>query len=206
MTSISNLVREWYSDSEFWDKNSNNFDPNDFDLQIINNDTHIKDKVILNLGCFYPRVELFLSHLAKSWTAIDFSEEVIRKCKEIEKLKHVNFKLIDINHLAIRSDLPPESFDTILDLSTGDHLSLQNYAIMVGNVYNLLKPNGFFITTYANLKYGGQEDVYTQHGYERWIYPDDLYKIMLLNNFTIISSISNGPRSGVICQKVIRQG
>jgi SAM-dependent methyltransferase len=188
----SDLVKSWYSDPVNW------IDPgehaHDFDRHLLFQSI-IEDKDVLNLGCHYPRIEMDFAQLAKSWTAIDFSPEVIEKCKLL--VPDVNFLVMDM----VQLQFDDESFDTVLDLSSGDHLDAFNYALALQNIYDVLKPDGFFVTTYANLDYADAEETFGEWGYARWARSEDLKKILEIRGFKIIVNAPSGQRSGFLCQK-----
>ncbi len=137
-----------------------------------------------------------LSKFAKSWTAIDFCPEVIGRCKEMVP-KGVNFHVMDMCQMTFDS----ESFDTVFDLSSGDHVSLLSYIWMLGGVYHVLRPGGFFITAYFNRDYWDKDESFDEYGYARAISSKNLRRVLEIIGFTITLESSPGPRSGFTCQK-----
>jgi SAM-dependent methyltransferase len=188
-------VKNWYGDPAHWvdpGERAHDFDKTLIPLEIITN------KHILNLGCFYPRIELALAGLAASWHSIDFSEEVIRRCKTFET--PAMFNVMDMRSLQFLDN----SFDTVLDLSSGDHMSFGDYYIVLEEVNRVLHKDGHFIVTYANYDHFDDYsyDYYGEWGYERRTPSGVMICTLESFGFKILKEDNTGKRSGFLCQKL----
>jgi SAM-dependent methyltransferase len=192
---IPDLVHKWYSDPANWQSHL----PDHFDEGLIDKDKMIVGCSVLNLGCFYPVTEQRFAHLANYWCAIDFSPEVIKRCcKDFPELR-VRWQIQDMRHLPYAD----ESFDTVLDYSSGDHLSLDDYVRTLNGIHRILGDCGYFIVSYANLDHftDKERDVYGLYGYERRTPSSELKEILEVAGFTILRNENQTTRSGFVCQK-----
>jgi len=194
---IDKAVLDWYSDPANWQPHEPG--AGDFDNSLLDIAKMIEAKHILNIGCFYPNTELNYAHLANSWLAIDFSTEVIIKCKLMKAIEpYVDFLNIDIRTMSPY----PRAFETVLDFSSGDHLIYDDYVIMLKNVSNIIRHGGYFVTTYANLDYFDSPEAFGQWGYERRIHSADLIELIKMYGFTIERNENKSSRSGVVARKI----
>ena len=189
-------VRDWYATPANWVPH----EPHaaDLDNSLITPEV-ILYKRVLNLGCFYPNTELLFASRAESWVAIDFTQAVIKHCiMDFPELHNVKFYLIDMKNLPWGS----YCFDTVLDLSSGDHLLLDDYKQTLSEVKRVLTPGGTFIVVYANLDHfpDGQTDVYGQWGFERRTNSKDMREMLENTGFTIVREESSNARSGMVCR------
>jgi len=188
-------VRDWYATPANWVPHEPHAADLDNDLVA----PEILNKTVLNLGCFYPNTELLFAHRAYSWAAIDFTPEVIQRCqRDFPELKtYVDFFLMSMTNLSWGAS----SFDTVLDLSSGDHLLLDDYKQTLKEVKRVLRRGGAFVVVYANLDHfpDGQTDVYGQWGFERRTNSKDMRKMLENTGFTIVREESNNVRSGMVC-------
>lgn len=188
-------VKQWYGTAEHWNNSDHGYDNIIGSMRI---EPLIQNKDVLNLGCFFPNIELIFAHRAKYWCSIDFTPEVIGWCKKDfpELLNYVFFLEMDMRQLI----LPDESFDVVLDLSSGDHLDLYDYQTTLDEIKRVLRKHGYFIVTYANLDhFNGEEETRGNYGYERRISSKDLKTILQQKEFKIIDENSNSIRSGLVC-------
>ena len=190
-------VKDWYATPANWVPH----EPHaaDLDNSLVASEISLT-KSVLNLGCFYPNTELLFAHKSLDWVSIDFTEEVIKRCiNDFPELhNYVDFYVIDMKNLPWGIN----SFDTVLDLSSGDHLLLDDYKQTLGEVKRVLKRFGTFIVVYANLDHfpDGQTDVYGQWGFERRTSSKDMRKMLEDTGFTIVREESNSSRSGMVCR------
>lgn len=189
-------VIKWYSREDIWKQNSSNKTPDSIDRTFIDVDAYIKNKIVLNLGCFYPNEELSFSCHSKEWYAIDIVPEVIERASKLVPLKNVHFEVMDMRNL----NYPSNTFNTVLDFSSGDHLLWEDYRKTIKEVKRVLKPNGIFIVLYSNIAFYKEkiENCYGLHGYERRTNPLDMYALLKENNFFILKTQSTNVRSGII--------
>lgn len=190
-------VQKWYSSPKNWAKGVNEFDERIGGIEILD---LVTDQDVLNLGCFYPNIEFAMAHKAKSWHSIDFVPEVIERCQDFKELHNiVKFSVMDMRYL----ELPGESFDVVLDLSSGDHVMLDDYEKVLDEVHRVLISGGRFAITYANREY--IEDRLVERwgiwGYERRATPKELKDLLMRKGFIILASFDPTTRAGIVCQK-----
>lgn len=188
------FVQDWYNNILNWVDPG--FNAHDFDHNFIDNE-FIENKDVLNLGCFFPRIEMYYAHMASSWVSIDFSKEVIERCKSFNLT--ANFIEMDMRKLEFQD----VCFDTVLDLSSGDHLLLDDYLLVLDEVKRVLKPGGHFVVTYANLDHFDKSEELGLYGYERRIHSKELKEILESKQFKIIRENSKFQRSGLLCQNTL---
>lgn len=158
----------------------------------------IKNKDVLNLGCHYPLDEFVLGIHARRWVAIDFTEEVIKRCKEEFKFPHmdrVEFWVADMRNLPFS-----EEFDTVLDFSSSDHVKDERHHIRE-EVFRVLKPGGYHVVTYANREFFEKDEDHNQFGYEIHMTPLAIYAELTTVGFEIVDTDSTKARSGLVGRK-----
>src|SRR5215204_1288843 len=174
------IVKSWFNDPQHWAGSGKSSQCIDRKLLL---PEMVKDKVVLNLGCFFPEDEHVYGGLAKRWVAVDFSEDVITRCKGMTSTPStVEYLLMDMRNL----DFPNNTFDLICDFSSGDHIDEAGFRQTLGEVYRVLKPGMHFLITYANANFfcAGEDppqyERYGEAGYTRLMSPaqawDYLYK------------------------------
>jgi SAM-dependent methyltransferase len=139
---IDKAVQNWYSDFEHWADSSKSSEC--IDYQLINLGDLVRNKCTLNLGCFYPTDELKYAAFAKRWVAIDFSSEVIERCKQL--VPGVEFFVMDMRALQFENAI----FDVVLDFSSGDQMDEKSYHLVLSEVYRVLCPEGYFAVAFTN--------------------------------------------------------
>lgn len=99
---------------------------------------------VLEVGCGTGTTALKLADLAKSYTANDFSPELIKICKqrqsEGDKGKHVDFQVADIRSL----DTSKTQYDAVVVMNTLHLLPEPQSA--VNNLQKVLNPGGLFVS------------------------------------------------------------
>lgn len=196
------LVKDWYSQEQWF------LPPNKeglVDREMLTKEL-VLNKVVLNLGPLYPDDELYYGSMAKEWIAVDFSPEVIARCRSFPGIsKNVHFFTHDVRDLLFNED----TFDIVCDFSTGDHLNKIGFMRMLSRIYYVLKPNGLFVISYANtLAFTSMfPDGETEHwggdfGYWRTISPMEAEKYVTDAGFVKIKHFNrHGDRSGITCRK-----
>ncbi len=105
---------------------------------------YLKDKRVLDVGCWTGQFEQLISKDAKEVVAIDPGSEAIEYAKK--RLPSVKFIAGTLDTVS----LPQESFDVIFLLDVLEHIP-QNTEIKTFKIINsLLKPGGYFIITTPN--------------------------------------------------------
>jgi SAM-dependent methyltransferase len=114
----------------------------------------IKNKKVLNVGCFEPIDELHWAGLVGDWTAIDLSPTSIDVARRIvaaelhpDLVKKLRFEVMDAQQLSF----PPDSFDVVVSFSVIDHIpdpSVRQRSI--NEMARVVKPGGHVIITVPN--------------------------------------------------------
>jgi ubiquinone/menaquinone biosynthesis C-methylase UbiE len=204
--SYSKNVQAWYADPSRW-KAQGKFEEW-ADRILIDQGELLRGKHVLNLGCFYPEDEARFMHMVKSWTAIDFTPEVIDWCRSwLGWPSHVRFGVADMRAMPFED----EFFDVVLDFSSGDHLSLEDYQKTLKEVWRVLRPLGHFAVTFTNRDnmvdpYWRKHTFKTTHfGYERADTFPEMRAMLERAGLPIGSSCSEEKtRTGILCQKAGR--
>lgn len=189
---IVDNVKKWYS--EHWESNKGQ---DCADYILIDGGNLIKDKKVLNLGCFFPSDEINYGHKAKEWVSIDFVPNVISKCIHMN-IPGVTFKLMDARKL----DFEDNYFDVVLDFSSGDQMPESHYNEVIRQIHKVLIPSGIFIVTFANYDYFRVKEVHGDFGYSRCYSPDELKDKILPIGFSFIKDAKAGSdRVGLMFEK-----
>lgn len=196
---IQGLVTEWYSRPNVFQDNAATYPKaKDYvDCKLLNVPKMITGKNVLNLGCCYPSDEMQFSATAKSWIAIDISPQVIEKCKQLVQKPNVEFKVGDMTNLEFTNG----QFDTVIDFSSGDHLTEEGYKTALKEIYRVLAKNGTFIVTYANSDSFPDIDHYGDFGYFRSASPATMRKWLVDAGFKLVTTENQGDRIGLVATK-----
>lgn len=100
---------------------------------------------LLEIGAGTGRDSLYFQRQGLEVTTIDFSEEMVRLCRE----KGLSAQLMDFYHL----DFPAESFDAVFALNCLLHVPKAKLDEVLQEIRKVLKPDGVFFFGV----YGGQE-------------------------------------------------
>ncbi len=114
----------------------------------------IKDKEVLNIGCFEPIDELFFARLVKSWTAIDINQEGIKVAKEITDrelhpnlARKIKFLVADATKLPFSN----EKFDIAVSFSAVEHIpDKKKREEAIGEMARVVKKGGYVVVTVPN--------------------------------------------------------
>lgn len=163
---------------------------------------NIKDKDLLNIGCFEPIDELFFVSQVKSWTAIDINPEAIQIARGIiDKELHpslarkIKFLVADATRLPFKN----ESFDVVTCFSTIEHIAgYTNRSKALEEIFRVLKKGGYLAITVPNkwnLFYylwskKIQKRKNSDFGYEYFYTPLSLRKALLKTGFEVKYSAS----------------
>jgi len=197
---IQKLVTEWYSKPSVFNDNSSTYPKHKdyIDCKLLDVEKMITRKNVLNLGCCYPSDEMQFSETARKWTAIDISPEIIAKCKSLVNKPNVEFMVGDMTNLKLFID---EEFDTVIDFSSGDHLTEEAYKRALKEIYRVLDKNGYFLITYSNLDSFPEINYYGDFGYFRATSEKEMYNWLEDTGFKIVKSIDEGDRIGMVAIK-----
>jgi SAM-dependent methyltransferase len=183
---IGQAVRAWYSDP---DHSSLQTKDEGWAEEILHKRGELlRGKDVLNLGCSYPEDEIRYADLARSWTAIDFSPEVVERAKVL--VPNVTFLVMDMTRLEF-----PGAFDVVLDHSSGDHLPKDDFERLLVDIRRLLRPGGKLVEVFTNLDYmrqyegwGADQTFTSRFGYERADRPEDMAAMLTAAGFRIVTS------------------
>jgi len=117
----------------------------------------MRDKRILNVGCFEPIDELVWAGVVKRWVAIDISPISIKVAKQIlyaelspKLARRVKFKTMDARSLVFEDG----EFDVAVSFSVIDHIpNPQVRDAAIKEMARLVKKGGYVIVTVPN-RYG----------------------------------------------------
>lgn len=131
-------VKDWYGDPKNWLPHG--FGAPDTEMLM---PEYLNGKDVLDLGCcFPPEKEMVHAAQAKRWVAVDFIPEIIEKCRALPNLPpQLVFFTMDMRSLGLRD----ETFDTVCDFSSGDHLSLDDFKMVIIEAKRVLRPGGIVV-------------------------------------------------------------
>ena len=193
---IASEVKSWYGSETHW-RNSVKTQQC-VDYRIVDQGNLLRDKVVLNIGCFYPADEIHFGGLTRHWTSIDFTPEVISRCKLMNVGSHVEFRLMDARRMEFRD----HSFDVVLDFSSGDQMPESHFNEVLLEVHRVLKTDGLFVITFANFNYFKETQVLGDYGYTRIYAPVEIEE-KLKRGFKLIREEDlKSDRAGMVFQKL----
>lgn len=114
----------------------------------------IKNKTILNIGCFEPLDELYFARQAKSWIVTALNKEEVHYAKKVLKeelstklFKKFKFRDCDATKLPFKNN----SFDLVLCFSTLDHIpSKEKRQKAIFEMKRVCKKKGHVVITVPN--------------------------------------------------------
>lgn len=200
MDDIEALVVSWYSRPDMWEANSQTYpkSPGYIDCRLLDVQSMVVNKDVLNVGCCFPSDELQFSHDARKWVAIDFSSTIVSRCQAT--IQRPNLEFVHMNMRDLK--FPSLSFDTVLDFSSGDHVCEEDYRATLTEIYRVLRPSGHFIVTYANLNVFKIKDNYGDFGYWRCASPEEMREMVEVAGFKVIREEDpTADRAGLVALK-----
>lgn len=171
----------------------------------------LKDKVVLNVGTFFPIDEIFFASKVKEFYSIDIAPEIIRVANQIaDKEIHPDFRSKVKIMVADATKLPFEDnyFDVSFSFSTIEHIpekEKRNKAFE--ELIRVTKKSGYVIITVPNkLNLGKyfrstlmQKRGLSPFGYEHHYFPWEIKNIMMQNGIKPFFYCSSaGDYSGVL--------
>jgi len=151
----------------------------------------LRDKVVLNVGGFFPIDEIFFAPIVKEFYSIDISPEVIQFAKKVADFELIHSLREKLHfQVADAADLPFEDnlFDVSVSFSTLEHIPDENKRKKAfSEIARVTKNRGWVIITVPNkLSFWNcrnsmklQKEGNCPFGYESWYTPGELKKIMV---------------------------
>lgn len=135
---------------EFWDRASKNYDKTEERFEYIHNKSRENTKkylndsnIVLDYGCGTGTTSCEIANRVKEIHAIDISSKMIEIAKRkagASKVENINFVQTDIFDKRYKK----ESFDVILAFNMLH--TVANPQVVIRRVYELLKPEGLFVS------------------------------------------------------------
>lgn len=202
MLTVDQAVQQWYSSAYL----ATPAISKSFDWSLVDFGTMILNRDVLNQGPAYCLDEIMYAPSAKSWTAIDFTPEVLEVCRSIAAsygFRKLCPRIIDFAEGDFRSmPFGADRFDTLLDFSSSDHVR-DRRDLVRSEAFRVLRPGGVYIVTYANLKYSDKPipDDYQYFGFEHSFTVEEIEKELQTAGFELVFHDANQLRSGIIARK-----
>lgn len=119
---------------------------------------NLDGKKMLDLGCGYGwHCRYAIENGALSVIGIDISEKMLQKAKEINQLDGIIYRRIALEDVQFTAEM----FDVIISSLTIHYI--QSYDVLIGKIYQWLKPGGKFI-------FSVEHPVFTAAGSQDWVY------------------------------------
>ena len=103
-----------------------------------------KHIAILDLGCGEGGNMRFLQKEGFNVVGLDGSLVALQKNKCITKSENMNYKLVNANFAQL--PFKSESFDCVVDIASLQHNTFSNISLIVNQIYDFLKKEGFFFS------------------------------------------------------------
>ncbi len=171
----------------------------------------LNNKVVLNIGTFFPIDEIYFASRVKKFYSIDIAPEIISLANKIaDKEIHPNFRDRVVIEVADASQLPYEDnfFDVSFSFSTLEHIpEKEKRERAFSELTRVTQKSGFVIITVPNkLNFGKylqstlmQKRGTSPFGFEKHYSPGELKRIMLKNGIQpLIFASSAGDYSGIM--------
>ncbi len=165
----------------------------------------VQGQRVLNCGCGYPLDEVAWAPLAASWSAVDFTPEVIEQCVAMLPTLRDAMGGLVVWRVADMRDLccfPDQVFTRILDFSSSDHIA-DGRERWWREAHRVLAPGGRAVITYANRAFfqDGRRDAYGDFGYECRLLPEELIAEVCAVGFTPVYDEHASARSGLVVER-----
>ncbi len=171
----------------------------------------LRDKVVLNVGTFFPIDELYFASRVREFYSVDLAADVIQFANEVANREiHPSFRKKTKINVADATSLPFEDnfFDVSFSFSTIEHIPDRNLrAKAFSELVRVTKSGGYVIITLPNKLNLGKfiRNKWSQYkgtspfGYEHYYTPYELKKILKqLGVKPIFYCSSAGDLSGII--------
>ncbi len=171
----------------------------------------LKNKIVLNIGTFFPIDEIYFASKVKELVSVDIAPEIIRVANEIaDKEIHPNYRSRIRIEVADATALPfpDEYFDIAFSFSTLEHIpEKQKRKKAFSEISRVTKKGGYVIITVPNkLNIGKylrsnwmQRKGTSPFGYEHHYFPWELKGILKMNGIQPLFYCSSaGDLSGVM--------
>lgn len=144
------MVNKMKKSKEFWDRASKNYDKTEERFEYIHSKSRENTKkylnssnIVMDYGCGTGTTSCELANRVKEIHAIDISSKMIEIAKRkavASKVENINFSQTDIFDKRYKK----ESFDVILAFNMLH--TVANPQVVLQKIYELLKPEGLFIS------------------------------------------------------------
>lgn len=144
------MVNKMNKSKEFWDRASKNYDKTEERFEYIHSKSRENTKkylnssnIVMDYGCVTGTTSCELANRVKEINAIDISSKMIEIAKRkavASKVENINFSQTDIFDKRYKK----ESFDVILAFNMLH--TVANPQVVLQKIYELLKPEGLFIS------------------------------------------------------------
>jgi len=171
----------------------------------------LKDKVVLNIGTYFPIDEIYFASSIKKMYSIDIAPVIVKVAEEIaDREIHPSFRSKIIFQVCDASNLPFEDhyFDVSFSFSTLEHIpEKEKREKAFSEIVRVTKKGGYVIITVPNkLNFGRyvrslimQKIGVSPFGYEHHYTPLELKKILIRNGVDPLFYCSSaGDLSGVM--------
>jgi len=162
------------------------------DYHLINR-VGLRDKVVLNVGGFFPIDEVFFAPIVKEFYSIDVSPEVIEFARKVVEhelsanlIKKIHFEVADASDLTYEDNF----FDVSMSFSTLEHIPGEDKRLKAfSEMARVTKRSGYVIITVPNklnrrpykASMKMQKAGNCPFGCEHWYTPGELKKILIEN-------------------------
>lgn len=171
----------------------------------------LKNKIVLNIGTFFPIDEIYFASKVKEFVSIDIAPEIIRVANEIaDKEIHPDYRSQIRIEVADATSLPypDEYFDVAFSFSTLEHIpEKQKREKAFKEISRVTKKGGYVIITVPNKlnigkclrSYWMQKKGTSPFGYEHHYFPWELKRILKRNGIQPLFYCSSaGDLSGIM--------
>lgn len=177
----------------------------------------LKDKKVLNIGCFQPVDEVFFIDIVNEWTALDINKKVIALSENLalEALSDKSFsKLTFVVGDATGLTFDDNYFDIVTSFSTIDHIPCsESRKKAISEMCRVVKKGGYIVVTipnkwdiyYSYMSNKLQKSDQAVFGYEYQFSPIELRKMLVSNGLRIIDCASTNFNPHSYFDKLLRK-
>ena len=148
-TAMDNEGKETAFPDGLWTRNFHELRQRDLTLFCLG---EVKDKKIIDIGCFKADYLLTLAKLGAGYVGGQDIDEVAVKIGR-RRLSEENIEGKLVVGDAVKLDFPDNFFDIAFSSDVFEHMSLEVKEKVISEVYRVLKPGGTFVIKTPNLSY-----------------------------------------------------